>query len=239
MTQIFMGARTKQSIEKFRNPAGHRERLRERFLKSSRAALADYELLELLLTYTIPRADTKPLAKALLHKFGSLSGILNQSDERLLEIEGMGPNAVVFFRVIQSCLERRLKIEIEEKEQISGPEDLLNFIRMSFGSRIQECLYALYLNGSRQVIYQKEVSTGTIDKIPFYPREIIKPALSYNATSVILIHNHPEGQPIPSDADLAMTRKFEEVAALLDIKLLDHLIVTAHCAYSIKTGKLL
>lgn len=164
---------------------------------------------------------------------------MNQPDERLLEIEGMGPNAVVFFRVIQSCLERGLKKEIEEKERISGPEDLLNFVRMSLGSRIQECLYALYLNESRHVIYQKEVSTGTIDKIPFYPREILRPALAYNATSVILIHNHPEGLPVPSDADLAMTRKLEEIAALLNIRLLDHLIVTAHCAYSIKMGKLL
>jgi DNA repair protein RadC len=239
MTQIFMGARTKQSNEKFRNPAGHRKRLRERFLKSSPAALADYELLELLLTYTIPRTDTKPLAKALLQEFGGLGNILKQPDERLLKIEGVGPNVVLLLRVIRSCLERSLQKEVEEKKNISGPEDLVDFVRMSLGSRPQECLYALYLDESRHIVYQAEVATGTINKIPFYPREILKPALAYNATSVILIHNHPEGQPIPSDADLAMTRKLEEVAALLDIRLLDHLIVTAHCAYSIKTGKLL
>jgi DNA repair protein RadC len=231
--------RKRLSTENFNNPAGHRKRLRDRFLKAGSNALADYELLELLLTYAIPRSDTKPLAKALLHEFGSLGGILNQSNERLQEIEGVGPNVVLFLGVIRAYQERRLKKEIEEKKSISGPEDLVDYVRINLGSRAQECLYAVYLDESRHIVYQSDVAIGTIDKIPFYPREILKPALAYNATSVILIHNHPEGQPVPSDADLVMTRKFEEIANLLDIRLLDHLIVTAHHVYSIKTGKLL
>ncbi len=208
-------------------------------MKSGRASLADYELLELLLTYAIPRVNTKPIAKALLDKFGSVVNVLQQPNERLAEIKGVGRSTVSFLRVVQACLIRCMEMGVEQQQFISGPEDIFAFVRMHLGSRTNECIYALYLNEARQIVHQVEVAAGTIDRAPFYPREMLKPALVCNATGMILVHNHPEGQPVPSDLDLEMTKKLEGIAALLGIRLVDHLIVTPQQAYSIKTGKLL
>ena len=229
----------KPSIEKYRDPAGHRQRLRDRFLRSGREGLPDYELLELLLTYSLPRIDTKPIAKALLHKFGTIVNVFQQPNERLEEIHGIGPKTITFFRVFQDCLTRCTEVQVEDQRSISGPEDLFAFVRMQLGSRTVECIYALYLNQAQRIVHQTEVAAGTVDRTPFYPRELLKPALIHNATGMVLVHNHPEGQPVPSDRDLEMTRKLENLVALFDIKLLDHLIVTREQAYSIKTGKLL
>ena len=229
----------KAPIDKYRDPAGHRQRLRDRFLRSGREGLPDYELLELLLTYSIPRINTKPIAKALLHKFGSIVNVFHQPNERLEEIHGIGPTTLTFFRVFQDCLTRCTEVQVENQQSISGPEDLFAFVRMQLGSRTIECIYALYLNQAQRIVHQTEVTVGTVDRTPFYPRELLKPALIHNATGMVLVHNHPEGQPVPSDRDLEMTRKVDSLAALFDIKLLDHLIVTREQAYSIKTGKLL
>jgi DNA repair protein RadC len=229
----------KAPIDKYRDPAGHRKRLRERFLRSRREGLPDYELLELLLTYTLPRINTKPIAKALLHKFGTIVNVFQQPNERLEEIHGIGPKTSTFFQVFQDCLTRCTEVEVENQRSISGPEDLFAFVRMQLGSRAVECIYALYLNQAQRIVYQTEVAAGTVDRTPFYPRELLKPALIHNATGMVLVHNHPEGQPVPSDRDLEMTRKLEDLATPFDIKLIDHLIVTQDQAYSIKTGKLL
>ena len=229
----------KPPIDKYKDPAGHRKRLRDRFLRSGREGFHDYELLELLLTYSLPRIDTKPLAKALLHKFGTIFNIFQQPTECLEEIHGVGPNTITFFRVFQDCLARSMEVQVENQRSISGPEDLFAFVRIHLGSRAVECIYALYLNQAQRIVHQTEVAAGTVDRTPFYPRELLKPALIHNATGMILVHNHPEGHPVPSDLDLEMTRKLEDLAALFDIKLLDHLIVTQEQAYSIKTGKLL
>jgi len=229
----------KPSIEKYRDPAGHRQRLRDRFLRSGREGLPDYELLELLLTYSLPRVDTKPIAKALLHKFGTIINVFQQSNERLQGIQGIGPNTITFLRIVQDCLTRCMEIQVENQRSISCPEDIFAFVRMHLGSRTVECIYALYLNQAQRIVHQTEVAAGTIDRTPFYPRELLKPALIYNATGMVLVHNHPEGQPVPSDLDLEMTKKIGDLAALFGIKLLDHLVVTQQQAYSIKTGKLL
>ncbi|HVN82820.1 MAG TPA: DNA repair protein RadC [Terriglobia bacterium] len=229
----------KSSLDKYTDPAGHRKRLRERFLKAGQTSLPDYELLELLLTYAIPRADTKPIAKAILDKFGSFINALQQPSERLAEIKGVGRNTVSLLRVVRACLIRCMEMEVEKQSSISGPEDVFAFVRMHLGSHAKECIYVFYLNETRQIVHHAEIVAGTVDRAPFYPREILKPAMLYNATGLILVHNHPEGQPAPSDQDFEMTRKLEDIAALLGIKLLDHLIVTPQQAYSIKTGKLL
>jgi DNA repair protein RadC len=225
--------------EQYTSPTGHRKRLRERFLSAGRGALADYELLELLLTYSIPRKNTKPVAKALLHQFGSIVNIFQQSDERLMTIEGIGPQTATFLKVIHSFVTRCMETELEQQPSISGPKDIFAFVRLHLGSRNKECLYALYLNKAQRVVYHTEIVEGTIDRAPLYPREILKPALTNNATGIILVHNHPEGQPVPSDQDFEMTRKLEDIAAPFGIKLLEHMIVTRLQAYSIKTGKLL
>ena len=227
------------TTDKKYSPAGHRRRLRERFLKAGRKALADYELLELLLTYSIPRVDTKPIAKALLHRFGTLLSVLQQSDGRLLEVKGIGPETVVFLRAIGACLTRSMETVVENKQSISGPEDIFAFVRLHLGSRTTECIYALYLDDARRVIHHQKVATGTVDRSPLYPREMLKPALVHNATALVLVHNHPDGQPAPSEDDLQMTTRLDALAAQFGIKLLDHMIVTRLQAYSIKTGKLL
>jgi len=225
--------------KKFNGPAGHRKRLRERLSKNGSGALADYELLELLLTYSIPRIDTKPIAKSLLNQFGSIFGVFQQPRERLLEIEGVGPQTAILFRVVQACLARSMEKVVEQQQKITKPEDIFAFIRLHLGQQINECIFAFYLDDARRIVHQTEVSKGTVNRTPFYPREILKPALIYNATGLILAHNHPEGQPVPSEADLEMTKRLEAVAEPLGIKLLDHMIVTRLQAYSIKTGKLL
>jgi DNA repair protein RadC len=227
------------SIQKFNGPAGHRKRLRERFLRTGRDALADYELLELLVTYSIPRIDTKPIAKALLNRFGSIFSVFQQPIERLLEIKGVGPQTATLIRVVQACLARSMEKVVEQQNTISKPEDIFAFIRLHLGQHTNECIFAFYLDDTRRIVHQTEVSIGTVDRTPFYPREILKPALIHNATGLILAHNHPEGEPVPSEADLKMTKRLEDVADPLGIKLLDHMIVTRLQAYSIKTGKLL
>jgi DNA repair protein RadC len=220
-------------------PAGHRQRLRTRFEKSGRSALADYELLELLLTYSIPRVDTKPTAKALLHRFGNIVGVLQQPHERLMEIRGIGPNTATFLRVVQAFLVRCTESVVEQSSSITGPEDIFAFVRLHLGQRETECVYALYLNDARQVVHHAQAATGTVDRVPIYPREVLKPALIHDATGIILIHNHPQGQAVPSEHDLEITRQLEKTATPFGIKLIDHLIVTQLQAYSIKTGKLL
>jgi DNA repair protein RadC len=220
-------------------PAGHRRRLRERFLKAGRNALADYELLELLLTYAIPRIDTKPIAKSCIQNFGSIVNTFQQPDKRLMEIEGIGPQVTAFFKVIHSCLSRCMETAVEDVSRISGPEDVFAFVRLNLGIRTNECIYALYLDDARRIVHHAQVGTGTVDRVPLYPREILKPALVHNATGLILAHNHPQGDPIPSDQDLELTKKLEDISAPLGIELLDHLIVTPLQAYSIKTEKLL
>ena len=229
----------KETPSRHHGPVGHRKRLRERFLKAGRNALADYELLELLLTYAIPRIDTKPIAKSCIRNFGSIINTLQQSDARLMEIQGIGPHVTAYFKAIHACLSRCMETAIENVSHISGPEDVFAFIRLNLGLHANECIYALYLNDARRIIHHAQVGMGTVDRVPLYPREILKPALVHNATGLILAHNHPQGEPLPSDQDLSLTKKLEDISAPLGIELLDHLIVTPLQAYSIKTEKLL
>ncbi len=229
----------KKQIIKNIGPEGHRHRLRERFRNAGRKAFADYELIELLLTYAIPRVDTKPAAKALLKQFRTLFNVLQQPTARLLDIKGIGAEAATYLSLIHACLTRATENTVEHRKTISCPEDIFAFIRLQLGSASAECLHALYLNDARHVVHHQEVAMGTVDRLPIYPREILKPALIHNATGLILVHNHPDGQPVPSENDLELTTKIENLSAMFDIKLLDHLIVTKLQAYSIKTGKLL
>jgi DNA repair protein RadC len=134
-------------------PEGHRKRLSDRFAKSGRTALADYELLELLLTYVMPRIDTKPIAKSLLHQFGTILGVLQQSEPHLLKVKGMGMQAPLFLKVIHGTLARCTESEVEEKSSISGPEDIFAFVRLHLGTREYEYVYALYLDTARHVIH--------------------------------------------------------------------------------------
>ncbi len=218
---------------------GHRNRLRERLVKAGRKAFADYELLELLLTYAIPRKDTKPTAKSLLKRFGSFAAVLDQPRERLLEVEGIGPQTSTFLFAIREFIVRYLEQEVEYAKSISSPEDIAEFVRIHLGSAPRECLMILYLNDANRLSYHFTVTEGTVDRAPFYPREILKTAFLRDATGLIMVHNHPSGDPVPSENDHKITQRLEKLAAEFDIKVHDHLIVTPNKAFSLKTGKLL
>ena len=225
--------------DKFFGPEGHRERLRQRFVNSGRSAMADYELLELLLTYALPRIDTKPLAKKLLHQCGTLPAVLQQPYERLMQVKGIGSTSAIFLKIIHASLTRSMETAVEDQTPISGPDDIFAYVRFHLGSRTRECVYALYLDNAKRVLHHCEVSSGTIDRTALYPREVLKPALLYDAVGLVLVHNHPDGLPVPSEEDHELTRKLESVAGTLGISLIDHMIVTRTQAYSLKTGKLL
>lgn len=218
---------------------GHRSRLRERLVNAGRKAFADYELLELLLTYAIPRKDTKPTAKSLLKRFGSFAAVLAQPRERLLEVEGIGPQTSTFLFAIREFIVRYLEQEVEYAKSISSPEDIAEFVRIHLGAAPRECLMILYLNDANRLSYHFTVTEGTVDRAPFYPREILKTAFLRDATGLIMVHNHPSGDPVPSENDHKITQRLEKLAAEFDIKVHDHLIVTPHKAFSLKTGRLL
>ena len=218
---------------------GHRSRLRERLLKAGRQAFADYELLELLLTYAIPQKDTKPIAKRLLKRFGSFAAVFDQPRERLLEIEGVGPQTCTFLFAIREFMVRYLEQGVEYAKAISSPEDIAEFVRTHLGATPRECLMILYLNDANRLAYHVIVSEGTVDRAPFYPREILKTALLRDATGLIMVHNHPSGDPIPSENDHIITSRLEKLAAEFEIEVHDHLIVTPHKVFSLKTGRLL
>jgi len=217
---------------------GHRNRLRSRFLKTGRESLADYELLELLLTYAIPRKDTKGIAKNLLQRFGSFASIFDQPLERIQEVKGIGPYTATFFSAIKEFMVRYLEQEVECAETISSPHDIAKFIQSHIGANPRENLMVLCLDDAKRLLHHECVIEGTVDRAPFYPREIMKTAIVYNATSLILVHNHPSGDPIPSENDHVITKELEQIASSFDIRLLDHLIVTPRKSFSIKTGAL-
>jgi DNA repair protein RadC len=218
---------------------GHRSRLRARLLKAGREAFADYELLELLLAYAIPRKDTKTLAKILVERFGSFAAVLDQPREKLLEVEGVGLQTVTFLLALRSAMSRYLEQDVERSETIASPEDVADFIRVQVGANQRECLTILCLDDAKHLLHHVTVIEGTVDRAPFYPREILKVALLHNATGLILVHNHPSGEPVPSENDHLITRRLRDLAAEFTIQLHDHLIVTPRTAFSLATGKLL
>jgi len=208
-------------------------------LKGGRQALPDYEFLELLLTYVIPRKDTKPIAKNLLRRYRSFNTILIQPKDKLKEVEGMGEQASTFIQVIQACIERYLEQRVERRKRLSSPQEVMQFARAQLGGKQIECVMALYLSDNNRLVHHAIITEGTVNRTAFYPREIVRHGLAHNATGIIIVHNHPEGEPVPSEHDLEMTRKLEGIAVPLGIKLHDHIIVTPTQAYGIKTGRLL
>ena len=218
---------------------GHRSRLRERFNKAGRESLADYEMLELLLTYPIPRKDTKKLSKDLINHFGSFAAVLDQPRKRLLEIKGIGPETATFLLAIRASMVRYFEQHTEHADTISTPEDIAKFVKLHIGANPRECLLLLCLNDANRHVHHMIVIEGTVDRAPFYPREIMKSALDHNATKIIMVHNHPSGEPTPSENDHRITAQLENIAAEFSIKLLDHLIATPRQVFSLKTGRLL
>ena len=205
--------------------ADHRARLRDRFSEGGPGALADYELLELLLFRIIPRQDTKPLARRLIETFGDVASALSASPERLKDVEGVGPAVALELKVVEAVAHRMARARVLRRHVVSSWAQLLDYCHTVMAHRGQEQFRVLYLDRKNVLIADEAQGEGTVDHVPVYPREVVKRALELDASSLILVHNHPSGDPTPSEQDIAMTRQVEQAAAALGITLHDHLII--------------
>ncbi|TCD12391.1 RadC family protein [Oricola cellulosilytica] len=205
--------------------AGHRQRLRARFLDAGPAALADYELLELALFRTIPRRDTKPIAKALIARFGSFAAVLGADSERLKEVDGVKDAVAADLKIIAAAGRRMLKGEIAEREVLGSWSAVIGYCTASMAHEPREQFRILFLDKKNALIADEVQQTGTVDHTPVYPREVMRRALELSATALILVHNHPSGDPTPSRADIEMTKKIIDIGKTLDIAVHDHVII--------------
>ena len=218
---------------------GHRERLRERFYGAGPDALSDYELLELALFAAIPRRDTKPLAKALLKTFGSFAEVIHAPEARLREVKGVKDASVNQLKLIAAAADRIAKGEIKRSVALSSWNEVIDYCRSSMAFADKEQFRLLFLDKRNQLISDEVQQIGTIDHTPVYPREVIKRALELSATALILVHNHPSGDPTPSQADIAMTKAIVDIAAPLGIAVHDHIIVGKNGHASLKGMRLI
>jgi DNA repair protein RadC len=217
---------------------GHRQRLRERFLKSGHNALADYELLEIILYGANPRSDTKPLAKKLLDHFGRFGAVFNATPAELAKVEGISDAAIVAIKAVQATAERLLKEEASEGPIIQSWTALLDYCRVSMGHKKTEEFHVLFLNHKNRLIGD-EAQQGTVNHAAVYPREVVKRALELGASAIILVHNHPSGDPNPSKDDIEITKQIKNAATALNLGLHDHLIIAGAKHYSFKSNGLL
>lgn len=204
---------------------GHRERLRQRFAEGGSDALADYELLELVLFRSIPRADTKAPAKALLKRFGTLPEVFGAPEHLLKEVPGIGEAAARDLKLIAAAARRMLRSEVRRKHVLSSWAQLVDYCRASMAFEPREQFRILFLDKKNALLADEVQQEGTVDHTPVYPREIVRRALELSATAVILVHNHPSGDPTPSRADVEMTRTIIETAKPLGIAVHDHVII--------------
>lgn len=217
----------------------HRARLRLRFDEAGPVALSDYELLELFLFRTIPRQDTKPLAKALLAKFGTLAAVLAAPAPRIAEVKGAGPAVAQDLKAAQALFERASRGEFKQRTVISSWSQLVNYCRLAMAHAPREQFRVLFLDVKNQLIADEVMNEGTVDHAPVYPREIARRALELSAAALILVHNHPSGDPKPSAADIAITREIVDAAAAISVKVHDHLVIGRERVDSFKSLGLL
>jgi len=211
---------------------GHRKRLRERFTKSKFDGFHDYEIIELLLTYAIPRKDTKPIAKALLQRFKTIRQILDLPTEELKQIDGLGESASVFLKIIRETIAKYFQDATHERKTFLKLDDLAAYIRATIGGRQNEILYALYLNSKNELISAEDLGEGTVTEAVAFPRKIVENALRYKATAVIIAHNHPGGVAEPSRSDDAMTKAIRDALKTVDVDLQEHIIISDDAFYS-------
>jgi DNA repair protein RadC len=204
---------------------GHRERLREKFQKAGAEGLHDYELLELLLTYAIPRKDVKEPAKMLIQRFGGLAGVLDANPKELEEIKGLGRNSATLIRLVKDLCGAYLAEQMRHKDVLSSSQAVVDFARVKLASLPHEAFMVIYLNTKNEVIEHEIIHEGTVDRAVVYPRKIIESALTHHAVGLILVHNHPSGHPEPSEEDKRLTRAVIEAARTVDIRVLDHIVV--------------
>jgi DNA repair protein RadC len=218
---------------------GHRDRLRARFREAGSDALSDYEMLELVLFRALPRRDVKPLAKALIARFGSFAETISAPQARLLEVKGLGEAAAVELKVVQAAASRLARGQVKRKPVLSSWSAVLDYCRTAMAFEDKEQFRILFLDKRNQLIADEVQQTGTVDHTPVYPREVVKRALELSATAIILVHNHPSGDPTPSRADIQMTHSIVETAKPLGISVHDHIIVGKDGHASLKGLKLI
>jgi DNA repair protein RadC len=216
---------TSQEDHKEDHKTGHRQRLRDRFMKSGPDALADYELLELILFQAQLRGDVKPLAKRLIKHFGSFADAISAPAERLKEISGLGDATIVALKSVQAAALRLSQGQVMNKPVLAGWTALMDYCRASMAYHPNEHFKVLFLDGKNVLIADEIQQSGTIDHTPVYPREVVKRALELGASAIIMVHNHPSGDPTPSRADIEMTRQVQEAGEKLGVILHDHLII--------------
>jgi len=214
-------------------------RLRDRFNSAGPDALSDYELLEMVLFTAKPRGDMKPLAKILIKKFGSSAEVINAPAARLREVEGVGERTVTELKLIAAAASRIAKGQLEQRTGLSSWKDVIDYCRTSMAFADKEQFRILFLDKRNQLISDEVQQTGTVDHTPVYPREVIKRALEVSATAIILVHNHPSGDPTPSQADIQMTKAIIGIAGPLGISVHDHIIVGKNGHASMKGLKLI
>ena len=204
---------------------GHRERLRARFSQGGADAMPDYELLELTLFAALPRRDTKPLAKALLARFGSFAEVIAAPRARLMEVKGVGENVANHLKIVEAAAQRLTKTKVMGRAALSSWSALLDYCTAAMARSQTEEFRVLFLDRKNMLVADEVLNRGTVDHAPVYPREIVKRALELNASALILVHNHPSGDPAPSKADIAMTREVATAAKALGITIHDHLVI--------------
>ena len=205
--------------------ADHRKRLRDRFLGGGAVAMPDYELLELVLFRAIPRQDVKPLARLLLDTFGDFNRVISAEPARLLMVKGVGDAVVLELKIIEASAQRLMRARVMNRPVLASWDALIDYCHTAMSHRETEQFRILFLDRKNVLIADEEQAKGTVDHVPVYPREVVKRALELNASALILVHNHPSGDPTPSDADITMTGQVQDAAQVLGITLHDHLII--------------
>jgi DNA repair protein RadC len=206
-------------------PHGHRARMREKLLERGAEALADYELLEMLLFFAMPKGDTKPLAKALINRFGSFGAVLAAPRDELLATRGLGPHSVAALKLVQASSLRLARAEVMERPVLNHWDRLIGYLTAVLAEEKIEQFRILFLDTRNRLIADEAQARGTVNHTPVYPREVAKRALELHATALILVHNHPSGDPTPSREDVAMTAEVKAAVGVLGIQLHDHLII--------------
>ena len=205
--------------------AGHRRRLRERFMSGGAEALPDYEMLELVLFRAIPKRDVKPLAHRLLETFGDFEGVLSAPLARVRKVEGAGPAVATELKIVEAAAHRLARVKVMDRPVISSWQAIIDYCRASMAHGETEQFRVLFLDRKNTLIADEAQARGTVDHVPVYPREVAKRAIEIGATALILVHNHPSGDPTPSATDIEMTEKMRETAEVLGIVLHDHVVI--------------
>jgi DNA repair protein RadC len=219
--------------------AGHRERLRERFMSGGPKALLDYEMLELLLFRALPRQDTKPLAKALLARFRSFAEVLTADPMRLKEVKGVGDAVIAELKLVVAASERMIRGAIEKRPVLTSWSKIIDYCRTCMAFRDREALRVLFLDTKNCLIIDEVLQEGTVNHTQVYPRELMRRAMELSASAIIIVHNHPSGDPEPSGADIAQTKTLIELGKQLGVRVHDHVVIGRHGHVSLKGQKLI